>query len=88
MKRKIPALLLALLLVFSAALPAGAAGYRCAVPSWPSGCWKQFFCDHFGIGCGDQTPGIRRSRSSPPSRKNRLNRSTPEAVRRYIRIQL
>ena len=33
MKRKIPALLLALLLVFSAALPAGAAGYRCARPA-------------------------------------------------------
>lgn len=56
MKRKIPALLLALLLVFSAALPAGAAGYRCAVRPWPSGCWKQLFCDRFGIGCGDQTP--------------------------------
>ena len=52
MKRKIPALLLALLLVFSAALPAGAAGYRCAVRSWPPDCWKQFFCDRFGIGCG------------------------------------
>ena len=48
MKRKIPALLLALLLVFSAALPAGAAGYRCAVRSWPPDCWKQFFCDRFG----------------------------------------
>ena len=57
MKRKIPALLLALLLVFSAALPAGAAGYRCAVRSWPPDCWKQFFCDRFGIGCGNQTPG-------------------------------
>ena len=65
MKRKIPALLLALLLVFSAALPAGAAGYRCAVPSWPSGCWKQFFCDHFGIGCGDQTPGTPSEPEQP-----------------------
>ena len=65
MKRKIPALLLALLLVFSAALPAGAAGYRCVVPSWPSGCWKQFFCDHFGIGCGDQTPGTPSEPEQP-----------------------
>ena len=62
MKRKIPALLLALLLVFSAALPAGAAGYRCTVWSGPSGCtvpvscWKQLLCDRFGIGCGGQTP--------------------------------
>lgn len=83
MKRKIPALLLALLLVFSAALPAGAAGYRCAVRSWPPDCWKQFFCDRFGIGCGNQTPGVRRSRSSrpsrssPPSRRSRLNRNSP-----------
>ena len=63
MKRKIPALLLALLLVFSAALPAGAAGYRCTVWSDPSGCtvpvscWKQLLCDRFGISCGgSQTP--------------------------------
>ena len=66
MKRKIPALLLALLLVFSAALPAGAAGYRCAVRSWPSDCWKQFFCDHFGIGCGNQTPGTPSEPEQPP----------------------
>ena len=78
MKRKIPALLLALLLVFSAALPAGAAAYRCAVRSWPPDCWKQFFCDRFGIGCGNQTPGApSESRNSPPSRRSRLNRNSP-----------
>ena len=65
MKRKIPALLLALLLVFSAALPAGAATYRCAVRSWPPDCWKQFFCDRFGIGCGDQTPGTPSEPEQP-----------------------
>ena len=61
MKRKIPALLLALLLVFSAALPAGAASYRCAPWSGsgctvPVSCWRQFFCDRFGFGCGNETP--------------------------------
>ena len=66
MKRKIPALLLALLLVFSAALPAGAAAYRCAVRSWPPDCWKQFFCDRFGIGCGNQTPGAPSEPEQPP----------------------
>lgn len=65
MKRKIPALLLALLLVFSAALPAGAAGYRCAVRSWPPDCWKQSFCDRFGIGCGNQTPGAPSEPEQP-----------------------
>ena len=65
MKRKIPALLLALLLVFSAALPAGAATYRCAVRSWPPDCWKQFFCDRFGIGCGNQTPGAPSEPEQP-----------------------
>ena len=65
MKRKIPALLLALLLVFSAALPAGAAGSRCAVRSWPPDCWKQFFCDRFGIGCGNQTPGTPSEPEQP-----------------------
>ena len=65
MKRKIPALLLALLLVFSAALPAGAAAYRCAVRSWPPDCWKQFFCDRFGIGCGNQTPGAPSEPEQP-----------------------
>ena len=58
MKRKIPALLLALLLVFSAALPAGAAGFRCAPRpgsgcTVPVSCWRQYLCDRFGFSCGE-----------------------------------
>ena len=72
MKRKIPALLLALLLVFSAALPAGAASYRCAPWSGsgctvPVSCWRQFFCDRFGFGCGNQTPGAPSEPEQTPS---------------------
>lgn len=40
MKRKIPALLLALLLVFSAALPASAAGRACLRSSPASACTR------------------------------------------------
>ena len=81
MKRKIPALLLALLLVFSAALPAGAAGYRCAVRSWPPDCWKQFFCDRFGIGCGNQTPGAPSEPEHPyPAMSSRSLRSSMQSV--------
>ena len=71
MKRKIPALLLALLLVFSAALPASAAGFRCTLWSGssgcvqPSGCWKQFFCVRPGFGCGSQTPETPSEPSEP-----------------------
>ena len=54
MKRKIPAIVLSLLLLFSAALPAYAAdGSRCRVQS--RFCW-QYVCDRFGFGCGTQTP--------------------------------
>ena len=63
MKRKIPALLLALLLVFSAALPASAAGRACLRSSPASACtrlpacWRQLVCDHLGLSCGgSQTP--------------------------------
>lgn len=63
MKRKIPALLLALLLVFSAALPASAAGRACLRSSPASACtrlpacWRQLVCDRFGLSCGgSQTP--------------------------------
>lgn len=63
MKRKIPALLLALLLVFSAALPASAAG-RAYLRSSPASactrlpaCWRQLVCDRHGLSCGgSQTP--------------------------------
>ena len=63
MKRKIPALLLALLLVFSAALPASAAGRACLRSSPASACtrlpacWRQPVCDRLGLSCGgSQTP--------------------------------
>ena len=63
MKRKIPALLLALLLVFSAALPASAAGRACLRSSPASACtrlpacWRQLVCDRLGLSCGgSQTP--------------------------------
>ena len=63
MKRKIPALLLALLLVFSAALPASAAGRACLRSSPASACtrlpacWRQLVCDRHGLSCGgSQTP--------------------------------
>lgn len=63
MKRKIPALLLALLLVFSAALPASAAGRACLRSSPASACtrlpacWRQLVCGRFGLSCGgSQTP--------------------------------
>ena len=64
MKRKIPALLLALLLVFSAALPASAAGRACLRSSPTSAactrlpaCWRQLVCDRLGLSCGgSQTP--------------------------------
>ena len=56
MKRKIPALLLALLLVFSAALPASAAGRACLRSSPASACTRLPAC------CGSQTP----SRPSAP----------------------
>ena len=63
MKRKIPALLLALLLVFSAALPASAAGRACLRSSPASACtrlpacWRQLVCDRLGLPCGgSQTP--------------------------------
>ena len=63
MKRKIPALLLALLLVFSAALPASAAGRACLRSSPASACtrlpacWRQLVCDRPGLSCGgSQTP--------------------------------
>ena len=63
MKRKIPALLLALLLVFSAALPASAAGRACLRTSPASACtrlpacWRQLVCDRLGLSCGgSQTP--------------------------------
>lgn len=63
MKRKIPALLLALLLVFSAALPASAAGRACLHSSPASACtrlpacWRQPVCDRLGLSCGgSQTP--------------------------------
>ena len=55
MKRKIPALLLALLLVFSAALPASAAGRACLRSSPASACtrlpacWRQLVCDRLGL---------------------------------------
>ena len=44
MKRKIPALLLALLLVFSAALPASAAGRACLRSSPASACTRLPAC--------------------------------------------
>ena len=63
MKRKIPALLLALLLVFSAALPASAAGRACLRSSPASACtrlpacWRQLVSDRLGLSCGgSQTP--------------------------------
>ena len=63
MKRKIPALLLALLLVFSAALPASAAGRDCLRSSPASACtrlpacWRQLVCARLGLSCGgSQTP--------------------------------
>ena len=63
MKRKIPALLLALLFVFSAALPASAAGRACLRSSPASACtrlpacWRQLVCDRLGLSCGgSQTP--------------------------------
>lgn len=63
MKRKIPALLLALLLVFSAALPASAAGRACLRTSPASACtrlpacWRQLVCSRPGLACdGSQTP--------------------------------
>lgn len=63
MKRKIPALLLALLLVFSAALPASAAGRACLRSSPASACtrlpacWQQLVRDRLGLSCGgSQTP--------------------------------
>ena len=63
MKRKVPALLLALLLVFSAALPASAAGRAClrtppasACTRLPA-CWRQLVCERLGLSCGSsQTP--------------------------------
>ena len=63
MKRKIPALLLALLLVFFAALPTSAAGRACLRTSPASACtrlpacWRQLVCDCLGLSCGgSQTP--------------------------------
>lgn len=84
MKRKIPALLLALLLVFSAALPAGAAGYRCAGP----GRGRPTAGNSSSVTASASAAAIRRpalrrsrnsrpSRSSPPSRRSRLNRNSP-----------
>lgn len=49
MKRKIPAIILSLLLLFSAAIPAYAADTRCRT-QLPR-CW-QYVCGWFGSGCG------------------------------------
>ena len=50
---------------FFSSAPRRRGGLPLRVPSWPSGCWKQFFCDHFGIGCGDQTPGTPSEPEQP-----------------------
>ena len=49
MKRKIPALLLALLLVFSAALPASAAGRACLRSSPASACTRPVSYTHLTL---------------------------------------
>lgn len=83
MKRKIPALLLALLLVFSAALPAGAAGFRCASRpgsgcTVPVSCWRQYLCDRFGFGCGSETPSEPEQPSGPEQPSEPEAPSQPE----------
>ena len=66
MKRKIHALLLALLLVFSAALPAGAASDRCANDFGSSARRRQDFCVRFWASCGgSQTPSAPDVPSEP-----------------------
>lgn len=83
MKRKIPALLLALLLVFSAALPAGAAGYRCAVRRGRPTAGNSSSVTASASAAAIRRPALRRSRnsrpsrSSPPSRRSRLNPEQP-----------
>ena len=73
MKRKIPALLLALLLVFSAALPASAAGRACLRSSPASACtrlpacWRQLVCDRPGLSCGGSQTPSRPSAPETPS---------------------
>ena len=88
MKRKIPALLLALLLVFSAALPASAAGRACLRTSPASACtrlpacWQQLVCSRPGLACGgSQTPSRPETPSEPeqpdaPSEPDRPSGST------------
>ena len=82
MKRKIPALLLALLLVFSAALPAGAAGYRCAVRLTAGGSSSATISASAAAIRRPEfrrSPSSRPSRNSPPSRRNRLNQNSPRS---------
>ena len=73
MKRKIPALLLALLLVFSAALPASAAGRACLRSSPASACtrlpacWRQLVCGRLGLACGGAQPPAGPSAPETPS---------------------
>ena len=73
MKRKIPALLLALLLVFSAALPASAAGRACLRSSPASACtrlpacWRQLVCDRPGLSCGGSPKPSGPSAPETPS---------------------
>lgn len=73
MKRKIPALLLALLLVFSAALPASAAGRACLRTSPASACtrlpacWRQLVCDRPGLSCGGSQMPSEPSAPETPS---------------------
>ena len=73
MKRKIPAMLLALLLAFSAALPASAAGRAClrtspasACPRLPA-CWQQLVCSRPGSACDDSQAPSQPSGPETPS---------------------
>ena len=84
MKRKIPALLLALLLVFSAALPASAAGRACLRSSPASACtrlpacWRQLVCDRLGLSCGGSQTPSGPSAPGTPSEPEQPDAATTE----------
>ena len=85
MKRKIPALLLALLLVFSAALPASAAGRACLRSSPASACtrlpacWRQLVCDRLGLSCGGSQTPSGPSAPETPSEPEQPDAATTES---------